>query len=78
LELFGLETTTVRTTATVPDQGTMLVGGLVQLESSGAVSGVPLLSSIPVLGRLTRSEKEEHIRSNLVFIVRTEILELED
>ena len=49
-----LAITKVRTTATVPDGGIMLIGGLYKNVKFNAENGVPFLSDLPVVGRLFR------------------------
>lgn len=57
-----IEYQTVRTSATIPDGGSLLVAGMNRTSTARAHSGVPFLSHIPFLGRLFsstgRSEQE--------------------
>jgi type II secretory pathway component GspD/PulD (secretin) len=49
LQLPKVEVQRVRTTVTVPDGGTLLLGGLKVAEERDAQSGVPILSDLPIL-----------------------------
>src|SRR5204862_106574 len=51
LQLAKTETTTIRTNAYVPDQGTILLGGLKLAGETEVEAGVPILSKVPVLKR---------------------------
>jgi general secretion pathway protein D len=67
-------------TSVVADDGEIIVlGGLVEQTDTQVDSRVPLLGSIPVLGRLFRSEGKQSTRTNLmVFIKPTIVRNLED
>jgi len=49
LPRFGFQTTT--TTVTVPDRGTVLLGGIKSLRESRNELGVPILGKLPLVGR---------------------------
>ena len=62
-------TETVTTTVTVKNNTTVVIGGLVTEIERNSKSGVPLLSSIPGIGRLfSRTKKDVERRELLVFI----------
>lgn len=67
-----LTTSRVRTSVQVPDRGSLLVGGLLQLDESRARDGVPLLGDLPLLGRLFRRPSAK--KAELTIIVTAEIL----
>jgi hypothetical protein len=48
--------TTVNTTVTAPDGGTVLLGGINRLAEGSTERGVPLLGKVPGLGRLFRNK----------------------
>jgi pilus assembly protein CpaC len=52
---------------------TMAISGLIDAETSKAGDSVPLLGSIPILGRLFRSDAFQHRRSDLVIFVTPEV-----
>jgi len=64
----------VRTTATVPDGGILLVGGLYRNIKFTAENGVPFLSDLPVVGRLFRWNTVDNARSNLAILVSPRII----
>lgn len=64
--------------ATVPDGGTILIGGEIRDIKREQMAGVPILSSIPALGRLFRTEQTEKIGRNRVIMMSARIVELED
>jgi len=70
-------TTQLETNITLPDGGTVLMGGLIRDAREEASTGVPLISSIPILGRLTRSENVNHEKETLVVMVQGKIIELD-
>ncbi|MEA3211226.1 MAG: ral secretion pathway protein [Chthoniobacter sp.] len=63
----------VRTHVTVPDQATLVLGGLIKSSTNRVRSGIPLLSSIPVLGYLFSNTTKERIRQELVILIRPEV-----
>ncbi|GAA5484345.1 type II secretion system protein GspD [Haloferula sargassicola] len=59
----------VLTSVTVPDGGTIALGGLITSKINDTVKGVPLLSDIPVVGKLfSQTVKSEDKAELLVFI----------
>ncbi len=70
---------TIETTVLAEDRQTIVLGGLIQDDVSGAVSKVPLLGDLPLLGRLFRSDsRTREKRSLLVFLRPTIIRNSED
>lgn len=62
-------TETISTTVTVPNNSTVVLGGLVTETERNTKTGVPVLSQIPGVGRLfSRTQKEVDRRELLVFI----------
>ena len=49
---------------------TAVIGGLMQDQIDKSTSGVPILSSIPLLGALFRYQDDEYIKSELVIFIR--------
>jgi len=64
----------VRTTATVPDGGILLIGGLYRNVKFNAENGVPFLSDLPVIGRLFRWNTVDNAKSNLAILVSPRII----
>ncbi|MBE7462432.1 MAG: hypothetical protein HS116_02960 [Planctomycetes bacterium] len=64
----------VRTTATVPDGGILLIGGLYRNIKFNAENGVPFLSDLPVVGRLFRWNVVDNAKTNLAILVSPRII----
>ncbi len=64
----------VRTTATVPDGGILLLGGLLRNIKFNAENGIPFLSDLPVVGRLFRWNTVDNAKSNLAILVSPRII----
>jgi general secretion pathway protein D len=64
-----ITTREILTTVTIPNNETIVLGGLITARKGDSVSGIPLLSSIPYLGKLfsTTSKKDER-QELLVFL----------
>jgi len=65
-DLPQLQYTNVMTRVTVPDQGTVLLGGLTLTAEQEIEAGVPVLSKIPVLGRLFSNRSEVKRQTDIV------------
>ena len=66
--------TSVNTVVSVPDGGTVLMGGIKRLSESREERGVPFLSSIPYVNRLFRNVGIGQDTSNLMMMVTPRIL----
>ena len=64
----------IATSATVPDCGILLIGGLHKNIKFSTENGVPFLSDIPVIGRLFRWNAVDNSRSNLAVMVSPRII----
>jgi len=64
----------VRTTATCPDGGILLIGGLYRNIKFQAENGVPFLSDLPVVGRLFRWNVQDNVKTNLAILVSPRII----
>jgi general secretion pathway protein D len=64
----------ITTTAVVLDQETITLGGLIQEEDSDRQAGVPLLQSIPLLGRAFAYNQLDNTRRELFVILRPQII----
>ncbi|MEI8107934.1 MAG: hypothetical protein WCI46_08965, partial [Verrucomicrobiota bacterium] len=60
----------VRTSVTVPNEATLVLGGLIKTSTNRAKSGIPFLSNIPVLGLLFSNTSKEKVRNELVILIR--------
>ncbi|MCL2325714.1 MAG: type II secretion system secretin GspD [Proteobacteria bacterium] len=65
----------LKTVVVVPDQQTVVLGGLVRDSESQSVSKVPLLGDIPVLGYLFRSSHTTIQKQNLLLMLTPYIIE---
>jgi len=74
LELPRLEIQRVRTTVTIPDNATVLLGGLKFSEEQKKFSGVPFLSHIPILSFFTSRRGTYTSRRNLLILLKAKIL----
>ncbi len=66
----------INTVAYVGDGDTLLIGGLMYDKEESVESGVPVLSKIPVLGRLFKNKKSKKSKTELIFLVKTKIVRL--
>jgi type II secretory pathway component GspD/PulD (secretin) len=64
----------VATTATIPDRGSLLLGGFGSHQDERMSSGVPYLSDIPYLGRLFGTRARGSQRSSLYLLTTTTII----
>lgn len=65
---------TLNTLATVPDQHTLVLGGLVNHTTTKTYSKVPLLGDIPILGYAFRRDSKERSKRNLLIFVTPTIV----
>ena len=63
-----------KTTVSVPDSGTLLLGGTRQYIEGEAETGVPVLSKIPFLKRLFNNRATVRRASNLLILIKPKIL----
>jgi type II secretory pathway component GspD/PulD (secretin) len=63
---------------TVPDGGTILLGGMVRLNQSKAGKKVPILRDIPLIGALFRGVSNKDIQNKLYVFERAEIIRPEE
>jgi type II secretory pathway component GspD/PulD (secretin) len=66
--------TTVRTYGSVPDQGTLLVGGLKQAGEIEVEAGVPVISKIPVLKRAFTNRTRVKDERVLLILLKPKII----
>jgi len=68
-----LAVTKIKTTITVPDGGTVLVGGLKREISNKQIMGIPGLIHIPILNLLFGRKGQATLRSNLFVLINAKI-----
>ncbi len=64
----------VLTSVTVPNGATIALGGLISTNVRDSVSGIPILSSIPGLGRLFSTTEKENNRSELLVFIQPRVV----
>lgn len=74
IQLPTVTVTRVRTTVTVPDQGTLLLGGQRLITEFEVETGVPVLSKIPVINRFFTNRIESKEEQTLLILVKPTIL----
>ena len=63
----------LRATVSVPDGGTVLLGGLKNYDEFEGESGVPFLINVPILNNLFRRQAFHKLRASLVVLVKANI-----
>ncbi|MBK9187783.1 MAG: hypothetical protein IPM33_02405 [Phycisphaerales bacterium] len=74
IQLPTVTTTIVRTTVTVPDQGTVLLGGQRVVSESEVETGVPVLSKIPIINRFFTNRTTTREEQTLLILIKPTIL----
>jgi len=74
VELPQTERSRVKTRVSVPDGGTLLLGGLKRTASDEKEIGVPVLSKIPILGRLFTNRSKVADQKVLLIMVKPTII----
>ena len=64
----------LRTTVVVPDQGTLLIGGLTVYFDLDTESSVPMWRHVPILGNLGSNKFKGRQRRQFLILVRTKII----
>ena len=66
--------TTINTVVSVPDGGTVLMGGIKRMSEGRTESGVPFLSNVPYINRLFKNVGIGRTTSNLMMMVTPRII----
>ncbi|MHC4637130.1 MAG: type II secretion system protein GspD [Planctomycetota bacterium] len=74
IDLATSEMTSVMTRVTVPDGGTLLIGGQKIADETEVDSGVPVLSKIPLVGRLFENRSSSRNSRILLILVKPKIM----
>jgi type II secretory pathway component GspD/PulD (secretin) len=69
-----LQVTQVQTRVSMPDKGTLLLGGQKITDESEVESGVPILGKLPIIGRLFNNRSESRSQKVLLILVTPTIL----
>ena len=63
-----------QTRVLVRDGETIVIAGMTQSERTEAISGIPLLMDLPLIGRLFRVHRTQEIRQDLIILVTPHIV----
>lgn len=74
IQLPTVTTTQIETTVTVPDQGTILLGGQRIVTEQEVESGVPVLSKIPILNRFFTNRTTTKEEQTLLVLIKPTVL----
>ena len=74
IDLPQVNVSDLRTTVSVPDGGTLLLGGNKVFAEAEAETGVPILNKIPILRRMFNNRASVRTNSNLLILIRPKIL----
>ncbi|UCD76096.1 MAG: hypothetical protein JSV91_04070, partial [Phycisphaerales bacterium] len=74
IELPQMEISLVQTTVSVPDKGTILLGGQRRVTEMEVESGVPVLSKIPFINRFFTNRVTNKEEQTLLVLIRPEII----
>ncbi|MCX6934651.1 MAG: hypothetical protein NTZ01_00400, partial [Verrucomicrobia bacterium] len=69
-----IDTQKLTTSVIVPDRSTILMGGLISQTDSKTSSGVPFLSTIPLVGNLFKSTTDDTERRELVVMIQPSVI----
>jgi type II secretory pathway component GspD/PulD (secretin) len=78
IQLPRLQLRSVRTTVTLPDGGTILLSGLMTETKHNVHNGIPVLSDLPIIGRLFGSDLKQDERMNLLIMVSVRLILFEE
>ena len=73
----SLSTNEAQTELLVNDNDTIVIGGIVKTSDNKGVTGTPILSGIPYLGRLFRTETKQDKRNELLIFITPSIIQLD-
>ncbi len=74
VQLPRLQKKSVSTTVRLPDNGSLLLGGLTRSETLNKKQGIPVLQDMPVLGALFKESVRRDVGRELRILVKVEIL----
>ena len=74
IQLPQMQVQAIRTTVSVPDRGTILLGGQRRFDEVEIESGVPVLSKIPIVNRFFTNRIDSQQELTLVMLMRPEIV----
>ncbi|MBN2329869.1 MAG: hypothetical protein JXR73_22195, partial [Candidatus Omnitrophica bacterium] len=77
-EALAVDGSFVDTVVTVKSGRTVVLGGIINRKSSQSHSGVPILSSIPILGNLFKKKSTEDDREKMLIFITPRIVNIDD
>jgi type II secretory pathway component GspD/PulD (secretin) len=77
-EALAIDGSFINTAVTVKSGRTVVLGGIITRNSSKSQSGVPVLSSIPVLGALFRNKSSSSTKQKLLVFITPTIVNIDD
>jgi type II secretory pathway component GspD/PulD (secretin) len=69
-----ISTRDTQTTVHLRDNETLVIGGLIQENSQRTTSKIPLLGSLPLIGRIFRNDQTSSVRNELIIVVTPHII----
>ena len=78
VQLPEVTTRQVMTTVSVPDGGTLMIGGLAQAREGEGTSTVPFLGDLPLIKYLFTSHRKLDARNNLIILVTAHIIQQDE
>jgi type II secretory pathway component GspD/PulD (secretin) len=69
-----IDTQKLTTTIIVPDGATILMGGLISQTDSKTSSGIPFISTVPLIGNLFKSTTDDTERRELVVMIQPSVV----
>jgi len=75
IQLPEVTTRQIMTTVSVPDGGTLMIGGLARARAGEGEGKTPLLGDLPLLGVFFRSRTKVDSRENLIILVTAHIIQ---
>jgi type II secretion system protein D len=69
-----IDTQKLTTTVIVPDGATILMGGLITQEDAKTSSGIPFISTVPLIGNLFKSTTDDIERRELVVMIQPSVV----
>lgn len=69
-----ITTQSIKTTISVPDGGTIVIGGMYRVEKSTTREGIPFFSKLPLLGALFRNKSKRSEQKELLVFITPRII----
>lgn len=78
LEIPSIRLQSVETTVTVPDGGTVMLGGLTRTQETDLKSGIPWLMNIPIVNFFFSRKGKLYTKRNMIILVTAHITAMEE